>query len=52
MPKGKEKEDLHRVRKDSISSPQPLGSPFDMGRLMSKDADGGYAEANDVGKAI
>lgn len=36
MPKAREKDaDAHRLRKDSIGMPRPLGSPFDMERAMS-----------------
>lgn len=36
----KEKEELHKMRKDSISLPRPLGSPFSLNRSMSLNADG------------
>jgi hypothetical protein len=42
LPKTREKEkEVHRMKKESISMPRPLGSPFEMERSMSRAADGG-----------
>jgi hypothetical protein len=56
LPKTRGKEtdqEMHRVRKDSISVPRPLGSPFGLERAMSVGSNGhGHEEHIIVGEAV
>ncbi|KAF2827319.1 hypothetical protein CC86DRAFT_348672 [Ophiobolus disseminans] len=54
MPKAREKEkEAHKTRKDSISMPRPLGSPFDIDRAMSVSTGGRRDEnVHGIGEAI
>ncbi|KAH7095175.1 hypothetical protein FB567DRAFT_21922 [Paraphoma chrysanthemicola] len=61
LPKGRDKErDAHKMRKDSIGLPQPLGSPFAVDRAASEASAGaervdrgdGRGQSHAIGEAI